>query len=280
MMLFDSPSLPMRTDAGAAAIDFYPTPSWLAAAIVERYLPDLGASDVVLEPTCGDGAFLRAIPPGVKAYGVEIDPVLAAAARQTSGRPVIAGDILTVELDEIPTAVVGNPPFSSSFLDGLLDRMHGLLVEGSRMALVLSAHMFQTSRTVARYADAWSIEVDLMPRDVYPRLQRPIVLARFFRGGDRRIIGMAFVREVADFHGFPAAYRAVLDRAKTNAYVAACVKALESIGRPATIAEITEQIVGRQPTRTEFWREAVRRALAQAFVRIAPGTYAMPGWAA
>lgn len=64
------------------------TPAWLAEALVERHFSRLDAADLVLEPTCGAGAFLRAIPAHVPAIGVEIDPALAAAARAT-GREVL-----------------------------------------------------------------------------------------------------------------------------------------------------------------------------------------------
>lgn len=280
MRLFDEPADEVATIGGSDAIDFFPTPSWFASAIVDRYLPDLDAGDIVLEPTCGDGSFLRAIPDHVRAYGIELDATLAAEARRSSGRMVITGDVLDVALPENPTAVVGNPPFVAAFVERLVARMHCALPEGAPMVLLLSAHLFQTSATVARYADAWSLSVELVPRDVYPRLQRPLVVAKFTKNALHRIIGIAFAQELVDLRGFPASYQALLRHARTNAYVAACTRALETLGRPASIAEVCEQIEGRRPTRTEFWREATRRALAQAFVRVAPGVYDLPGRAA
>lgn len=59
------------------------TPERLAEAIVRRYFGDLSERDVVLEPSCGPGAFLRAIPASTRAIGVEIDPALAEEARAT-----------------------------------------------------------------------------------------------------------------------------------------------------------------------------------------------------
>jgi type I restriction-modification system DNA methylase subunit len=58
----------------------YMTPDWAAEALVDRYFSDLGESDLVLEPSCGRGAFLRALPAHVQALGVEIDPNLAAGS--------------------------------------------------------------------------------------------------------------------------------------------------------------------------------------------------------
>lgn len=53
------------------------TPVWVAQALVERHFPKLGTDDLVLEPSCGIGAFLQAIPAEVRAVGVEIDEALA-----------------------------------------------------------------------------------------------------------------------------------------------------------------------------------------------------------
>jgi hypothetical protein len=61
--LFDQPKpTAAPAHAGADAIDFVPTPGWFADAMVQLALRDLGPNDIVLEPTCGDGAILRQIP--------------------------------------------------------------------------------------------------------------------------------------------------------------------------------------------------------------------------
>ena len=45
----------------------------------------LSSSDLVVEPSCGAGAFLKAIPDEVPVVGVKIDPELAEIARQNTG---------------------------------------------------------------------------------------------------------------------------------------------------------------------------------------------------
>ncbi|WP_223271135.1 hypothetical protein [Pseudomonas putida] len=52
----------------------YPTPAWAAAAIVRKNFSHLSAKDFVLEPTCGPGRFLQAVPQYVPALGIEIEP--------------------------------------------------------------------------------------------------------------------------------------------------------------------------------------------------------------
>ena len=120
-------SAPRLTISSAAdqARDFYPTPFWLAEAIVGKYFGDLDRDDLVLEPTCGDGRVLRAIPAHVPAVGVERDPALAETARRLTGRPILTGDILTIPLAFRPTTIIANPPFNLAFITALLARCHG-----------------------------------------------------------------------------------------------------------------------------------------------------------
>jgi len=260
--------------AVAPAIDYYPTPSWLAHALVARAA--LRSRETVLEPTCGDGAILAQIPANVRAIGIEVDPVLATAARSATGREIVVGDVLETALPVPLDAVIANPPFAQLFVERLFTRLHGALVDGGRMVMLLSAHLFQTSTTVVRYADRFALEVELVPRDVFPGLQRPLVIATMRKTGERRIVGIAFAREIADLRKVPDTYRLILERSRTNVYVAAAERALQEIGRPATVDEVSAIIEGRRPTATRWWREALRRALAQSFERVAPGTYAIP----
>ena len=54
------------------ALDQYPTPAWVAECLVREHFADLSAVDVVVDPTCGPGRFLQAVPSHVSAFGVEI----------------------------------------------------------------------------------------------------------------------------------------------------------------------------------------------------------------
>ncbi|PKO61476.1 MAG: SAM-dependent methyltransferase, partial [Betaproteobacteria bacterium HGW-Betaproteobacteria-17] len=88
----------------------YPTPVWVAQALIERYFDDLDASDCVIEPGCGPGAFLAAIPEHVQAIGVEIDAMIALEAASNTGRRILTRDFRSIQLDVQPTVVIGNPP--------------------------------------------------------------------------------------------------------------------------------------------------------------------------
>src|SRR3546814_11300839 len=71
-----------RTIEDRKALGQYPTPGWVAQALVERHFARLSSADKVVEPSCGPGSFLSVIPSDIFAFGVEIDPLPAALARE------------------------------------------------------------------------------------------------------------------------------------------------------------------------------------------------------
>ena len=79
-------------------------------------LAGVSARERVIDPSCGDGAFLRSAPQGVLFHGCEIDPQPASAARPLvpAGR-FIEGDALRglTELWGTFDLAIGNPPFSA-----------------------------------------------------------------------------------------------------------------------------------------------------------------------
>lgn len=111
----------------------YMSPAWAAQELVDRHFADLTPADLVIEPSCGRGVFLQAIPEDVPALGVEIDPALAADAVRLTGRRVLVGDFCAVELPR-PTVIVGNPPFVATTIEAFLARASALLPDDGRCA--------------------------------------------------------------------------------------------------------------------------------------------------
>lgn len=106
------------------------TPAELARAVLARL--DIDAPRCVLEPTCGDGAFLAAASerfPGAMLVGYELDPTHAdrarAGLRGTSAR-IETADFFAVDWREVlsglprPLLVAGNPPWVTSAALGAL----------------------------------------------------------------------------------------------------------------------------------------------------------------
>lgn len=260
------------------ALGQYLTREWVAEALVERYFGDLGGDDCVIDAGCGLGAFLGAIPREVPALGVDVDERMVSLARERTGREVILGDFRTVPIPVSPTVVLGNPPFSAALVDSFLARAHRLLPDGGRVGFVLPAYLMQTARHVADYAERWSMAADLIPRNVFPGLSLPLVFARFFKDRRRILLGFALYLEAADIQNLSKQYRRILDDAEKGSVWLRVVEAVVlQLGGVAGLQDIFREIEPRRPTRTEHWRQAVRRTVRRypsTFIPLGRGRYA------
>lgn len=248
----------------------YPTPVWVAEALIERHFADLDSRDCVIEPSCGPGAFLAAIPAEVPAIGVEIDARIAQEAVRNTGRTVLVGDFRTIQLDVHPTLILGNPPFNMKTVDGFLDRSHALLPEGGRVGLILPAYAFQTSSRVAGYADKWSLMQEMIPRNIYPGLSLPLVFAMFSKDRRRTLVGFALYREATDVQGLPSQYREALSKGAGPVWREVVGAALRALGGEASVKDLYGEISGNRPTQTKFWQEKVRQTLRRYSDHFAP----------
>lgn len=238
------------------------TPEWAAVELVDRYFGHLTSSDLVLEPSAGRGAFLKAIPDEVPAIGVELDSVLAEECRANTGREIITGDFLTCELPSGVTAIVGNPPFSTELIAAFLTRSHRILPDLSKCGLLLPAYTLQTHGRVLRWLDRWSIAVDLLPRRLFPRLRLPLIFASFTRNARRDMVGLALYPECVDFDNMSARARDILINGKPRMGVwrALVEDVLDSLGE-ASLEQIYEAVEPRRPTQNQWWREKIRQQL-------------------
>lgn len=254
--------------------NFY-TPAWAAELLVNRYFSDLVTTDVVMEPTCGDGRFLQAVPGHIQAYGVEVDPVAAAQARENSGRTVITGDFLTVSLPKTPTKVVGNPPFEAKFIDSMLEKCWEVMDFGGKAGLLLPVYLFQTASRVGNYQEKWSIQYDLVPRDLFQGLQCPLMFARFTK--DRQTISSGFFlySEKISLNQLEIDARKLLTG---NSSTAACWRdlvawALKECGGEAPLKDIYRRVEKVKTSDTVWWKEKVRQTLQRHFVSLGDGVW-------
>lgn len=236
------------------------TPTWAAERLIAAHFPDLGPDDMVVEPTCGIGTFLKAVPRGVPAYGVEIDPALASVAREGTGRDVITGDFTTCDLPASPTAIVGNPPFDLGVVDAILDRCHRILPEGGKAAFILPAYAFQTASRLADYRKRWSVSQEMIPRNLFRNMMKPLCFAVFRKDGLGELRGFALYTELHDVNGMPR--EAALDLSTTESpWEAALAGTLGRIGGAASEAALISSLEPKSPSGDRWWKARISSTL-------------------
>lgn len=105
----------------------YLTPPELVEAVLDLALPHLGAGPLtVVDPACGDGAFLSATAarlPGARLVGLELSEALAQRARENVPRAfILVGDGLRAGWGRLEAALpagptelwLGNPPYNGT----------------------------------------------------------------------------------------------------------------------------------------------------------------------
>jgi adenine-specific DNA-methyltransferase len=265
----------MKSQMRNVALHQFMTPEWAARELVEFMLPDVGPSDLIMEPCCGSGMFLKAVPDHVPAFGVEIDPLLAAEAELNSGREIIVGDFRTVEIPRRPTAIIGNPPYRMKLFLEFLDRAHALLPNDGRCGFLVSTHMVQTPDTVTRWTDRWSIDQQIVPRTLFPRAQRPLVFVTFTKNTLGAMKGFLLYGQAGDVSRMTVAARRLLvaGEPRKSCWRSLVEWALQGLGGRGTLQAIYFVIAPHRPPTNKWWREKVRQILQLYFVPIDRGVW-------
>jgi len=256
------------------------TPAWAAEGIVEEAFGWLRPGDRVVEPSCGDGAFLCALPGSLDVVGVEIDPIQAERARRASGRQVIVGDFLEVAVQDLGSvqAIIGNPPFQSDTVAAFLRKSHQILEDGGQAGFILPAYILQTSSRVEQLHSLFSIKQSLIPRNLFPGLSLPLCFATFTKERERRLFGFMLYREAQEIAAIDRRWKQAVatGRDSRGVWYPVVREILHALGGAADLDQIYESIQPMRPTSNPHWRAKVRQVLqrhAGAFERTAPGQY-------
>lgn len=252
------------------------TPVWAAARFIEMHFPDLTEDDMIVEPTCGSGNFLKAIPYAVPAYGVELDPEIAEIARRTTGRHVITGDFTTVDLPANPTHVIGNPPFDMKVVDQILDRCHDILPDNGRVGLILPSYGLQTASRLVGYKSRWSMYQEMIPRNLFKKMEKSLNFVIFTKDKKGILQGFALYEELHDVNSMPKDVAEGLSTQKSP-WKTVILRVLKERGGEATLEEIYKSLEPRRPTDNNWWKAKARQTLNRsgAFARVGKSTYAI-----
>lgn len=260
-------------DAHIARLGQFMTKRWAAQELFDANFPGVGRGDVVADLAAGTGSWLAAVPAEADAFGVEIDPELAARASADTGRRVIVGDFRTVEIDDEPSILLGNPPFASEHIAAFLRRTAELLAPGGRAGYILPVHSLGFARPTLELLRGFEVRVQLVPRDLYPRLSFPLLFAHLTRTPTQRLIGFALYSEAAALRSMRVQYRRVIESGRRPIWRTVVEMALQALGGEGTLAEIYEVVEDFRPTANRFWRDKIRQEAGANFLRVAEGRF-------
>lgn len=198
------------------ALDQYWTPHWAAQELTNEFFGNLKAHDRVIELSCGDGAFLAAVPDYIEAVGVEIDPVAAEMARANTGRRVMVGDCATVTPPGVFSTLLGNPPFDLRLFLRTLDNAKRFTTQDARGGFIVPAYFTQTSSKVLGLSQDWSLRTVNIPRNLFPGLSKPLMFLLIERSNDPVLTGFALYQLTEHMNGVDRAYRELIARSKSG----------------------------------------------------------------
>lgn len=165
------------------AHDFFPTPAWPTLAIWPfLYSPEVR---IVLDPCCGDGGILGAIPEQLTRLGLEIDEARAVRCIRATGVVPELGDSLARPWP-ICDLVVQNPPFNlaEAFVRKALEELAAGRIRVA-VAVLLRLAFLESAERVPLHAEH-PAEVRVManrPSFIDPQAWRPCPTCKG-RGGD------------------------------------------------------------------------------------------------
>ncbi|MBI6883058.1 class I SAM-dependent methyltransferase [Pseudomonas putida] len=256
----------------ARRLDQYFTAAWVAEALVRKHFSGLTSNDLVCEPMCGPGRFLEPIPSHVPAFGIELDPVQAQIARERTGRQIITGDIRDIDIPGRPTVFLGNPPFKTALFDTFLEKARLSMDTAGRVGMILPAYFFQTASRVSRYSDQWSLYQEMIPRNIYPGLEKPLCFAIFTKDQRRLLIGFSLFHEQAFIDQLPTDVQEALVEGPST-WPSLVLQAIDEHGGEAGLGQIYEYVSNRRPTSNPHWKEQVRKICQLRAQRTGRGRY-------
>lgn len=165
---------------------------------------------------------------------------------------------------------------SFEIIDAILDRCHELLPPGGRAGFILPAYAFQTASRLVTYASRWSVEQEMIPRNLFKGMMKPLCFAVFSKDGFGNLRGFSLYRELDSVNRMPKWAARELSTARSP-WKTVVVKVLIAMGGEATLAEIYDAVKPLRPTDNTWWQAKVRQTLGRsgAFRRVADSRWAL-----
>lgn len=143
---------------------FFPTPPHLAEQLVE--LAEVSEYDLVIEPSAGQGAIIKAIQAkhGNEVYYCELMPLNRVFIEKLPNCKFITDNFLNVPKKQtfkgLFTKIIANPPFANNQDIDHINAMFDVCAEGGRIVSIASKHWQHSSNKKETEFRQWLEEMD------------------------------------------------------------------------------------------------------------------------
>jgi site-specific DNA-methyltransferase (adenine-specific) len=143
---------------------------------------------------------------------------------------------------------------------------------------MLPVYYLQTASKVVDLSRRWSLAQELLPRNLFENMTKPIMWATFTKARQTTVAGFFLYAETAALADMHPEIRALFlgNDSRPTCWRDAVAQALEVCGGRATLPQLYAAIEGNRPSENPWWREKVRQVAGKHFTRIQPGEYALP----
>lgn len=152
---------------------YFPTPDDIADALVRR--AHLEHDDLILEPSAGQGAIVKAIQrymkkvhnyPSSTVYGYELMPLNQSFLKRIDGFILLGNDFLDTVNSSVYNKIIANPPFSKNQDIDHIRRMYDLLKPGGILVSISSKHWEFSSGKKEREFKAWIEDIECYTEEI------------------------------------------------------------------------------------------------------------------
>jgi len=165
-----------------------------------------------------------------------------------------------------------------ALIDEILRRAHDVLPEEGRVGLILPCYALQTAGRVVRYSESWFIVQEMIPRNIYSGLSKPLLFALFRKDRRRTLVGFTLYHEANHVLSLPKDIQQALAGGPAT-WPELVRQGLETLGGEAMLTDLYEYVASRRPTSNPHWRAQVRKVCQSKAIRTGKARYALSSMA-